>query len=350
MRNLMRPELGNLKAYSMGVREEQGIWLNLNESPWDRDEHSVIEKINRYPEGVPSALMIRLAEIYKVSPDQVLLTRGSDEGIDILVRVFCCPYKDAVIICPPTFGMYQQSAWLQGAKVIEVPLLESEDYAFNMDSIAANITKQTKIIFLCSPNNPTGNLIPVSEISKLVERVKDNTIVVVDEAYIEFSQNESMASSINKFNNLVVLRTLSKAFGLAGLRCGVLISQAPLIKILQDIMPPYLFPMIILQTLLNALNKESLVQIENNINFIKKQRESLKQALIKINSIHKVFNSEANFLFLDCENVEKIIKHCASSHIYVRNFKTLALANKLRVSIGLESDNQRLISVLREIA
>lgn len=349
MRKLIRPELQNLKPYEVGIRSK-GIWLNANESPWDISEEILAEKINRYPITTSKTMSEQLASIYQIEPSQLLLTRGSDEGIDILVRLFCCPYKDAVMICPPTFVMYKQSAKLQGTKLVEVPLQASNNFKLNTEEIIKNITKETKIIFICSPNNPTGNLIPVEEILSLVERVKKCSMVVVDEAYIEFSQGESMTKYINKFSNLVVLRTLSKAFGLAGLRCGLVISQSPLIEMLRGVMPPYPFSVITLNALMISIKKENLRKINENVLFIKKQKEIMLCELKKLNIVIKVFNSDANFLLVMFKDAKKVFKHCAEKDIHLRNFQDSELIDSLRISIGLEVQNQQLLTVLKEMS
>lgn len=349
MRKLIRPELENLKPYAVGLRSE-GIWLDANESPWDINEQVSVDQINRYPKAIPQNLITQLASIYQIQPNQLLLTRGSDEGIDILVRLFCRPYQDVVMTCPPTFAMYEQSATLQGTKVVEIPLLVRNDFKLDIKTIIQSTTPETKIIFICSPNNPTGNLIPIDQILSLVESVKDNTIVAVDEAYIEFAQVESMTKYINQFSNLVVFRTLSKAFGLAGLRCGFVISQAPLIEMLRGIMPPYPFSQVILNAIAIATQKDNLVQINKNITYIKIQKEVMRRELNRLSMVVKVFESEANFLLVQFKDANQVIKYCAANGIYLKGFSDNVLKNSLRISIGLEVQNQRLLTVLKALS
>jgi histidinol-phosphate aminotransferase len=350
MLKLVRTELQDLKVYDVAKCRGEGVWLNANESPWEVNAEIVAEQINRYPIGTPEALMDQLSEIYKIEQNQLLLTRGSDEGIDLLVRLFCTPYQDAIMIFTPTFVMYKQSANLQGAKVIEVPLQASNDFKLNIDSIDKAFTKETKILFICSPNNPTGGLIPCQDILKVVERVKDKAIVVVDEAYIEFAEGESMTLYVNQFSNLVVLRTLSKAFGLAGLRFGILIAQAPLIEMIRRIMPPYPFSVLTLSAATAATTNEKQCKIISNIAYIKKQREIMAYELSQLRIVTKVWQSESNFLLVEFKDPKKVAAICALNKIYLRELTGVpGLEQSLRMTIGLEAENQQLTSILKEI-
>ncbi|MCS5710406.1 histidinol-phosphate transaminase [Candidatus Berkiella aquae] len=348
MRELIRPELRELTAYDIPVRAP-GIWLNANESPWDINEVMFVQNVNRYPEQVTQLLLEQLCAIYQVQADQLLLTRGSDEGIDILVRLFCRPYQDEVIICPPTFGMYQQSVKLQGAKLVTVPLLVDKGFQWDLQKIKQSISSNTKMIFICSPNNPTGNVIPPEEILALLNFVNEKVLVVIDEAYIEFAQNESMTSYISQYSNLVILRTLSKAFGLADLRCGMVISQAPLIDMLQNLMPPYPFSAMTLKIINMATSQHKLQQVNKNIALIKQQREWMLSELGKLKCVDKIYSSEANFLLVMFKDATSVLESCQQNNIYLRDFSAIpGLMNGIRISIGLENQNQQLLAVLKK--
>lgn len=343
MRNLIRPELLDLKPYSVNNRL-QGTWLNANESPWDTN-------LNRYPSKVPSRLMAQLAEIYQVKASQLLLTRGSDEGIDIIVRLFCRPYQDAIMIFPPTFAMYQQSARLQAAKCIEVPLCAENNYQLDFDKIKKSLTANTKIICVCSPNNPTGNLISIADILTLLNLVNEKAIVMIDEAYIEFSDQQSMTQFINQCPNLVVLRTLSKAYGLAGLRCGVVIAQAPLIEKLRVMLPPYPFATLTLATLLQATNKEKHQSMIENVNYLNDQKRMMAGVLSGFAFVRKIYASDANFLLMQVNNANVVLQYFEENGIYVRDLSDEeGLHNCLRLTIGLAEQNLQVLAVLQKIS
>ncbi len=218
--DLARPEIRALKPYSSARMEASGgsVLLNANESPWPAVMAGGIA-LNRYPDPQPDELIRALADLYGVAPARVLAGRGSDEAIDLLVRLFCRAGQDAVAICPPTFGMYAVSAAIQGAAIVEVPL--RGDFSLDADALLAHVDANVKIVFLCSPNNPTGNLVPLATISHIVATLAGRAIVVVDEAYIEFAGTSSAATLLDRYDNLAVLRTLSKAHALAAARIGV---------------------------------------------------------------------------------------------------------------------------------
>lgn len=345
MLDLIRPELRALENYTPPERDVETIWLNANESPWDENAVVIAENINRYPADFLSMVKDQLAALYQVEPAQLLLTRGSDEAIDIIVRLFCIPYQDAVLTCPPTFSMYAQSAILQGAKIIEIPLLDNT-YALDMENMLLN-AKKTKVIFLCSPNNPTGNLIDIKDILTLIEHVQEKTIVVVDEAYIEFSDGISAKEYITTYPNLMVLRTLSKAYGLAGLRCGVIMANPIMITMLRKVMPPFPFPTIVIRALLASLNNEKMMERKKNIVEIIEQRNTLKNKLRALPCVIAVYESDANFLLVAFKEVEKVYQRFLEAGILVRAFKE---NYTLRISIGTAKQNEKLCTILEKMS
>ncbi len=348
--NLIRPDLREFNPYS-SARDEAfkgRIWLNANESPYPCPLPNE-SKINRYPEKQPAELKKLLASIYKVNDNQIVLSRGSDEVIDLLTRLFCRAEQEAIMICPPTFGMYAVCAHIQGAKVLEVPLKKAKGFTLDRAAIMSAWTPAVKIIFLCSPNNPTGNLLDQADIVYLCQQLQDKCIVVVDEAYVEFSDLPSLAALINDHDNLVVLRTLSKAYGLAGARCGVLLAQAELVQWILKIIPPYPFPLPAVQTIVQALtiNRAALQQ---QVAVIKSERARLFDILHTLPFVVKVWPSEGNFLLLETTNAQKVMNHCGESGIIIRNMDNKpGLKNCVRISIGLPAENEQLLRVLNEI-
>jgi histidinol-phosphate aminotransferase len=253
IQGLARPEIVALKAYEHAIWEPSLERLHANELPWrsfmDRSEAG----LNRYPEPQPHLLVERLAALYGVSEKRVLVGRGSDEGIDLLVRGFCRAGQDSVVICPPTFGMYAVAARIQGAGVLSVPLLAERGFALDESAVLARCTADVKLVFLCTPNNPTANLLDEQAILRLARALLGKAIIVIDEAYIEFSAAQSLARYVADLPNLAVLRTLSKAYALAGARCGTLIADPEVITLLRKVIPPYALTQLTLEAVLKQL-------------------------------------------------------------------------------------------------
>ncbi|HKY69566.1 MAG TPA: histidinol-phosphate transaminase [Gammaproteobacteria bacterium] len=347
--SIIREELKNFSPYSSARNEASGgqIWLNANESPWRENQDAHFEDLNRYPEQQPRELLEALAGFYKISQDELVVTRGSDEGIDLLFRLFCRSGKDKVIICNPTFGMYEVAARLQGIEIIQVPLVGKE-FQLNKIEILANLKDNVKLVFLCSPNNPTGTLLNTSDIIELCEATKRQCIIVVDEAYIEFSTQESLSRKINQYNNLVVLRTLSKAFGLAGIRMGCLIANQEITKWVRKILPPYPLPNPSIEIALKKLEPNNIIQMLDRIKTIQVERAILQSRLENLSIIKSVWPSEANFFLI--ELVRNIDNDLAASGIVLRNMgKRLNLKNVYRISIGTPEENNTLITFLQFI-
>lgn len=352
---LARPEIQALKAYSSArsLADDQGILLNANENPWPPagvpiHTDSQEAALNRYPEPQPQALVARLAEIYQVSAQQLLLTRGSDEGIDLLVRAFCRAGKDAIAICPPCFGMYEIAAQIQAAAVERIPLKQERGFALDIQTLA---TSSAKLIFLCSPNNPTGNLIPKDDIVQLCRQHAQDAIVVVDEAYIEFSPNSTLINDLDQLPNLVILRTLSKAWALAGARLGVLIAAPAIIRLLRKILPPYPLPKPTVNTVLKALNPESQLAMQARVQQLNQQREQLSQSLLRLPCVKRIYPSAANFLLIHVSDANAIMAAAMAAGIVLRNQSSqVGLENCIRISIGTAEENSALIQCLQAMS
>jgi histidinol-phosphate aminotransferase len=348
IKNLIRPDLREFAPYSAAQDEaeimEGSILLNANELPFNvKTREGVL--VNRYPEKQPAQLIARLAEICHVQMNQLVLARGSDAMIDLLIRLFCRAEKDAILICPPTFGMYAVCAQLQGAQVIEVPLIKDSGYALDLPGILARWQPNVKLIFLCSPNNPTGHLLNTADIQHLCETYAGKSMIVVDEAYIEFSGQPGLSQFIHQYDNLVILRTLSKAYGLAAARCGFLLAQSELVQWLVRIMLPYPLSSIITQIIFDALAPEQLNRVKQQVVFINAERERLAEALSQLKCVKKVWPSMANFLLVEVDDVREIIEKCLQRKIILRDMQNKAgLENCLRISVGLPEENAQVIA------
>ncbi len=352
LEDLIRPDLQQFSPYSSARDEAKKgkIWLNANELPWAIEEMQAMQ-INRYPQKQPADLIEQLAPIYSVEAKQMALLRGSDEVIDLLIRLFCRAEKDALMICPPTFGMYAVYGQLQGAKVIEIPLLKEEGFQLNVNTIMQQWNPSVKLIFLCSPNNPTGNLINSADIFALCQQLRGKSMIVVDEAYVEFASQPSLANAIREYDNLIILRTFSKAYGLAGARCGLLLAQPAIVKWIYAIMPPYPLSAFTIQAVLQAISPDQLKQLRQQIDCIKTQRSYLAKQLEQMPIIKKVWPSDANFLLVEFnDDAKKIMNLCGEQGIVLRDMSNrLLLQNCIRISIGSPEENAQLINVLQGV-
>ena len=265
---LARPDILALEPYRHAAWEPALERLHANENPWRFTGDNSRAGLNRYPEPYAYDLEERLARLYGVPPAWLLAGRGSDEGIDLLLRSFCAAGRDAVLICPPTFGMYAFAARVQGALVVEVPLVRAAGYALDEDALVAALTPAVRLVFLCTPNNPTGQALDAAVIERIARRVAERALVVVDEAYAEFADGPGCIGRLAALPNLVVLRTLSKAYALAGARCGVVLAAPELIELLRRVIPPYAIPAPTSEAVQLALEEPRLVQARDRLSLI----------------------------------------------------------------------------------
>jgi histidinol-phosphate aminotransferase len=342
---LARPEIVALKAYSHASWDPAFERLHANELPWRAETDRSVAGLNRYPEPHPLVLAQRLAKLYGVSDAQLLPGRGSDESIDLLVRGFCRAGVDNVIICPPTFGMYAVAARIQGAGVREVPLQRDRDYALDPARVLASCDANTRIVFLCSPNNPTGNAMDPAAIEQLLVALADKALVVVDEAYIEFSGDASLTTALTRFPNLVVLRTLSKAYGLAGARVGSLIAAPEIVALLAKVIPPYSIPQLTIEAVLATLGEAQLaIQIER-VAQVRAERERVRAALANCKPVQKIWPSVANFLLVDFSEPDAVLAAARAAKLLIRDMRSVT-PSSLRISVGTPEQNDRLIRSL----
>jgi len=341
---LARPEIVALKAYAHASWDPAFDRLHANELPWRAETDRSIAGLNRYPEPHAHVLAQRLAELYGVEAAQLLPGRGSDESIDLLVRGFCRAGVDNVIICPPTFGMYSVAARIQGAEVREVPLL-ARDFSLDSAGVLAACDANTRVVFLCSPNNPTGNAMDPGAIEQLLVRLSGKSLVVVDEAYLEFSGAASLTTALDRFPNLVVLRTLSKAFGLAGARVGSLIAAPAIVALLAKVIPPYSIPQLTIEAVLATLAPPQLTVQRERVSQVRAERERLCAALATKKSVTKLWPSVANFLLTDFADAEVALAAARDAKLLIRDMRNVS-PHSLRISVGTPEQNDRLIRSL----
>ena len=339
---LIRPNVLKMKPYSSAREEFKGfdrgmIFLDANENPFDTD-------VNRYPDPQQQKLKSLLSKQKSIPANQILLGNGSDEVLDLIFRAFCEPAKDNVITLPPTYGMYNVLASLNNIENKEVLLDES--FQPKIDEILKNVDKHTKLLFICSPNNPTGNLIASEKILNLLNTF--NGLVVIDEAYIDFSKAESWITNLNEFPNLIVTQTLSKAYGMAGIRLGICYASAEIISVLNKIKPPYNINELTQNRAVEQLKNSKKVEAE--IALLIKERAQILKALAKVRFIEKIYQTHSNFILIKVDDAEKRYAQLLEKGIVVRNRSTQPLCEKtLRITIGTPSENKKLITILKEL-
>jgi histidinol-phosphate aminotransferase len=345
---LARPEIVALKAYEHAVWEPTLERLHANELPWRSFADESLAGLNRYPEPQPRALVERLASLYDVAPESVLVGRGSDEAIDLLIRGFCRAGHDSVVICPPTFGMYSVAARIQGADVLTIPLRADADFALDEQAVLDRCTPDVKLVFLCSPNNPTGNLLSEDSIISLTRALERRAVVVVDEAYIEFSGARSLAHRIPELPHLAVLRTLSKAYALAGARCGTLIADPEVISLLRKVIPPYAIPQLSMEAVLKVLEPAQVAVSRARLATIRSERERMLVALSTLPQVTRVWRSAANFLLAQFEDPPLALARSRGAQLLIRDVRGYpGLGRCLRITIGSAEQNDRLLGALR---
>lgn len=342
--DLARPEIVAMKPYSSARLEApgRGILLNANESPWPLlDEELTSLGINRYPEPQPEALVDGLADLYGVAHNQVLVTRGSDEGIDLLTRVFCRAGQDAILHCPPTFGMYRVAAQAQGAAVVAVQRSAESGFELNGDHLIETLLGDDRIrlVFLTSPNNPTGDAISRGLLLRILEAATGRAIVVMDEAYAEFSEAASACELIAQYPHLVVLRTLSKAWASAGLRCGTVLAQAEVLALLRRVIAPYPLAAPVTAMALRVLQPDMRLRQQKLLRELAANKHVLLEILQGRSWIRRLWPGQANFVLLEVDDAAGLLAHCAAQNIVLRGFAADPnLRDCLRISIGSSSE------------
>jgi histidinol-phosphate aminotransferase len=341
LNNILRPSIASLKPYSSARDEFTGkadVYLDANENPFDTG-------LNRYPDPYQKDLKSKISKIKNIPENQIFLGNGSDEVIDLLFRAFCEPGKEEVIILPPTYGMYQVSADINNVKTKKVFL--TPDFEIDEPKLVEAIHKKTKIIWFCSPNNPTGNSSDPEIITRVLKSFTG--IVVIDEAYIDFSDSQSWIDFLDFHPNLFVMQTFSKAWGLAGLRLGMGFASKEIISVLNKVKPPYNINTLTQEKALEALNH--LDDKNEAVDILFTEKINLGQALTELQNVEHIYPSDANFLLVKIKNASNIYDQLVKKSIIVRNRSNIILCeNCLRISIGTPEENKKLLTVLREIS
>ena len=343
LNNLVRENIKKLKPYSSARSEFSGvakIFLDANENSFGSP---LTKWYNRYPDPLQWELKKKLSTIKNVPAENILLGNGSDECIDLLIRAFCDPKKDNIIICPPTYGMYEVYAHINDVPIKEVPLLP--DFQLNLEGLESAIDGNTKLIFFCSPNNPTGNSLEREDIEVVLNNFEG--IIVVDEAYVNYSKHRSFLSELNDYPNLVVMQTFSKAWGLAALRLGMNFASTEIIDILNSIKPPYNINQATQELAIKAL--DNLDDVNAMIKETVKERDNLMKKLGQLPQVKKVYPSDSNFLLTKMTDATSIYNYLKENGIIVRNRSNVLLCEDcLRITVGTPKQNKQLIEELKK--
>ena len=325
--------------------------MHANELPWPPGYDPAPGNLNFYPLLYPSALAERMAEHYGVKPEELSITRGSSEGIDCLYRAFCEANRDAVLFCPPSFEMYRWYGHLQGAQVIEIPLRAEKGFALDVPALKAAWSDDVKLLTLCSPNNPTGNLMDRGDVLELVEFAHGRSLVVVDAAYAEFAGHNPGSDWIAEYPHVVVLRTVSKALGLAGVRCGAIIACAEIIDLMRRVQSPYHFSSLCEHTVLEALTPKNLENTKRQVAVIAAERERLGVLFAELPQVRKVYPSHTNFLLLKVADADGFSATARDAGYLLRRIPDEpGLESCVRVTLGTPEQNDGLLTALRASA
>lgn len=341
LNGLIRPHIRNIVPYS-SARDEysgrDGVFLDANENPYGS---TTGEAFNRYPDPYQKALKTKIGEIKGVSPEQIFMGNGSDEAIDLLFRAFCVPEQDEVVLLPPTYGMYQVSADINAINTRRVEL--TEDFQIDPESVKKVISGRSKMIFICSPNNPTGNAIEPARIEEVLKVFPG--LVVIDEAYIDFSTEPSFISRLADYPNLVVLQTFSKAWGMASLRLGMAFASVEIIKVLNKIKPPYNINGLTQERALAALQLEE--SKHKMVADILAERTRMETELAQLAQVKEVIPSDANFLLIRVAEPNALYDYLVEHQVIVRNRSKVALcAGCLRITVGSKEENDLFLQAL----
>ena len=341
LNNLIRKNIKAMKPYSSARDEFKDlkadmVFLDANENPFETT-------LNRYPDPQQTALKELISKQKELPINQVLLGNGSDEVLDLIVRAFCEPNQDSILTLPPTYGMYGVLAQLNSIENIEVPL--SKDFNIDIDQVLKQVKPSTKLLFICSPNNPSGNIMDVNAVTRLLKAF--DGLVVIDEAYIDFSTIESWMQHLNTFPNLIVTQTLSKAYGLAGIRLGTCYASKEIIAVLNKIKPPYNINSLTQQAAIEALQNN---EVSEQVSSILREREKLANALASCFFVKKIYPSDANFILIKVDDANKRYDELLRHGIVIRNRTTqLGCENCLRISLGTPAENKQLLTLLNTL-
>ena len=345
---LARPEIQRLKPYEAAAQVTDTVRLNANEAPWTNSTDAFRRPLNRYPEIRPATLQRALSARFGCDPERLLVTRGTSEAIDLLIRAFCRSGIDNIVTIEPSFSMYRHYAEIQDAGVRTVIASRDDDFRVDVDAVLGACDENSRLIFVCSPNNPTGTLVPRSTLVDLLERRGADSVIVVDEAYIEFSDAVSTVELLEDHPNLVVLRTLSKALAFAGLRCGAVMGPVDVTAMLNAIQAPYALATPVVECVEDALRADRLDEAEKAVALVVAERQRLVEALGELGFVDRIWPSAANFLLVQVSDPAAVLDACDQRQILLRYFGG-DLADCIRISVGTPAENSRLIETLRAL-
>ncbi len=345
LENIIRENVKKLVPYSSARSEFEGeaqVFIDANEN----NLGSILnENFHRYPDPLQKGLKEKISALKNVSTENIFIGNGSDEAIDLIVRAFCNPAIDNILICPPTYGMYEVSANINDVTLKKILL--TKDFQLDVAAIESAIDLNTKLIFICSPNNPTGNSFNADHIESIINNF--NGIVVIDEAYIDFSDKKSWLEKLNQFPNVILLQTLSKAWALAGLRIGAAFASKEIINVLNKIKPPYNVSAVTQQLAIKVLSEKD--NAYKNVDIIKQEKAKLVNNLKMLHFIKQIYTSDTNFLLVKVDNADDLYKYLIEKNIVVRNRSKQPLCeNSLRITVGTPSENNVLIQALKDYA
>ncbi|MDO2948016.1 histidinol-phosphate transaminase [Aeromonas simiae] len=349
IKDLARRAVRALTPYQSARRigGKGNVWLNANEAPIAYPFTIDPARLNRYPECQPPQVIAAYAGYAGVQPEQVLASRGADEAIELVIRTFCEAGQDQVLICPPTYGMYAISAETCGVGIVEVPLKPSRQPDWS--EIKSRLS-DVKVVFLCSPNNPTGDLVGRDGLINLLEAATDRALIVVDEAYIEFCPEASVVDLIARYPNLVVTRTLSKAFALAGIRCGFTLASQEVIGMLAKVIAPYPIPDPVAQIAAEALSPSGLALMQERVGELNAQKARIKAELQALPCVTEIFEDKGNFVLVRFSDGERVFAAMKQAGIILRDFSSKpGLADAIRITIGYQDEMDAVLNVLRDI-
>jgi histidinol-phosphate aminotransferase len=339
IKELVRPNILKMKPYSSARHEFKGaahVFLDANENPYNNG-------LNRYPDPLAMAVKLELGKIKGVQPENIFIGNGSDEVIDVLIRIFCEPRIDNIVTLPPTYGMYEVSAETSDVEILKINL--TADFQLKIDEILRGVNSQSKILFICNPNNPTGNSIEMDGILTLLNHFKG--IVVIDEAYIDFSKQPSFIEQLDNYPNLVVMQTFSKAWGLAAIRCGMAFASTEIIDLMNKVKPPYNVNELTQQTALKALKNKA--KKEKAVKEILYEREKLVERLRQFTFVQHIYPSDANFILVKVAQPNEMYHWLSTNGVVVRNRTNVVLCEGcLRLTVGTPTENETLLKVMQE--
>jgi len=341
-----RAEIRALTPYSHAAWEPSLERMHANELPWRVTGDASAAGLNRYPEPQPPQLVHGLANLYGVRSEQLLVGRGSDEAIDLLLRVFCRAGVDNIIHCPPTFGMYGVAARIQGAEVRAIPLRADAGFALDEAALLARVDENTKLVFVCSPNNPTANALPPEQLLRLARALSPRALLVVDEAYVDFATVESLCPRLDETPNLAILKTLSKAHGLAGARVGALLAAPEIIALARKVIPPYAITELTVEAVIPLLQPVAIAAMRVRVAELLVERSRLAAGLARLPLITRVWPSDSNFLLVDCQDADEVLARVRRAQLIIRDVRQSALPRALRISVGTPTQNERLLESL----